>query len=161
MPRWLIYLVFSTITILAMAESVVFLAVGNRFGTNWTMAWVVFTFFLGYFILRVQGIKSLYRIHLKLQADLPPTKEMMDGILVVAGSVGLMVPGYLSDVGGVLLLFPPTRILTRQLIFYVFRNRFSLNRPMGYPAVSYETVVEAHATRQKQKKNTKKKKTQR
>jgi UPF0716 protein FxsA len=40
----------------------------------------------------------------------------VDGVLVIFGGVLLLTPGFITDVFGVLFLFPPTRILLRGLL---------------------------------------------
>jgi UPF0716 protein FxsA len=42
-----------------------------------------------------------------------PDAEIIDGFLVFAGAVLLLTPGFVSDVLGLCLLFPPSRLLLR------------------------------------------------
>ncbi len=42
-----------------------------------------------------------------------PADEILDGVLVVVAAVVLITPGFLTDVAGLLLLFPPSRTPVR------------------------------------------------
>ena len=42
-----------------------------------------------------------------------PTREVLDGVLVIFGGALLLTPGFITDILGLVLLFPPTRALVR------------------------------------------------
>ena len=42
-----------------------------------------------------------------------PHREVLDGFLILLAGALLLTPGFLSDVLGLVLLFPPTRIAVR------------------------------------------------
>jgi UPF0716 protein FxsA len=48
---------------------------------------------------------------------------VISGALALAGSVLLIVPGFITDVIGLLLLAPPTRMLARNAIARNFQSR--------------------------------------
>jgi UPF0716 protein FxsA len=41
---------------------------------------------------------------------------VVDGVLVIFGGVLLLTPGFITDIFGLLFLFPPTRVLMRRLL---------------------------------------------
>ena len=45
-----------------------------------------------------------------------PHREVIDGVLVIFGGVLLLTPGFITDIFGLLFLFPPTRVLLRGLL---------------------------------------------
>ena len=45
-----------------------------------------------------------------------PNQEMADGVLIAAAGALIMVPGFISDVVALFLLFPPTRRLVSRRI---------------------------------------------
>ena len=45
-----------------------------------------------------------------------PTREVLDGVLIVLGGALLLTPGFVTDVFGLLLLLPPTRAVVRRLL---------------------------------------------
>ena len=92
-------------------EAWLFLAIGSRVGLVATLAWILFSFLLGALLIRVEGLRMLFQIHVQLQRGVVPAQEMLSGLAVVLGGLLLMLPGYFTDVLGLLLLFPPTRWL--------------------------------------------------
>ena len=52
-----------------------------------------------------------------------PHKELADGILIFLGGVLMLLPGFLSDLVGLLFLFPPTRALLRSGILALIIRR--------------------------------------
>ena len=50
-----------------------------------------------------------------------PANELIDGGLVFAAGVLLLVPGFVTDAVGLLLLFPPTRAVFRHFLRRRFR----------------------------------------
>jgi UPF0716 protein FxsA len=57
-----------------------------------------------------------------IDAGQVPTDELIDGVLVLTGGILLILPGFISDVVGLVILFPPTRALVRR----VLRKRFTV-----------------------------------
>src|SRR5919198_2585401 len=45
-----------------------------------------------------------------------PTREVLDGVLVIFGGALLLTPGFVTDVFGLIFLLPPTRALIRRLL---------------------------------------------
>jgi UPF0716 protein FxsA len=56
----------------------------------------------------------------------PPAREVVDGGLVFTGGVLLIVPGFITDALGAVLLLPPTRALVRPLLVRNFWARMVL-----------------------------------
>jgi UPF0716 protein FxsA len=51
-----------------------------------------------------------------------PGREVLDGALVLIGGTLLMIPGFITDAVGILLLLPPGRIPLRWLLARNFRS---------------------------------------
>ncbi|MCG6886019.1 MAG: FxsA family protein [Proteobacteria bacterium] len=83
--------------------------VGDVIGAGWTVFLVVFTAVLGVWLLRVQGISTVYKVQATLeQGELPATAILEGMLLLVAGAL-LLTPGFVTDTIGFLLLIPPLR----------------------------------------------------
>ena len=48
---------------------------------------------------------------------------MLDGALIVIGGVLMMVPGFITDVMGLLFMLPPSRVLMRGLLLRNLQSR--------------------------------------
>jgi UPF0716 protein FxsA len=67
-------------------------------------------------LLRREGARTLAAFVEALRTRRPPHRELLDGMLIAAAGVLIVLPGFVSDVLGLLLLLPPTRALVRRRI---------------------------------------------
>jgi UPF0716 protein FxsA len=109
--------------VLPIAELYVIIQVGDAIGVWWTLALLIADSVLGSVLLRNQGRAAWRRFNETLAAGRPPAREVMDGGLVIFGGAFLITPGFITDILGVLLLFPPTRALFRRLLLRRYARR--------------------------------------
>ncbi len=109
----LLVLIFIVVPI---AELAILIQVGQWIGVWWTLALLVADAVLGSWLLRSQGRAAWRRFNEALVAGRIPHREVVDGVLVIFGGVLLLTPGFITDVFGLLFLFPPTRVLMRRLL---------------------------------------------
>ncbi|GAB4575856.1 MAG: hypothetical protein Tsb008_17880 [Rhodothalassiaceae bacterium] len=96
---------------LPLIEVAVFIAVGTRIGVAPVLILTIATAVLGLAIARAEGIETLARAREALHAGRPPVIEMVEGALLALAGLLLLVPGFLSDTAGALLLIAPLRRL--------------------------------------------------
>ena len=113
MPLLALILVFIVVPI---AELYVILKVGDAIGIGWTLLLLVADSLLGSALLRSQGRTVWRRFNATLSEGRMPHREVIDGVLVIFGGVLLLTPGFITDIFGLLFLFPPTRVLMRGLL---------------------------------------------
>jgi UPF0716 protein FxsA len=104
MPFVLLYLV---------VEIVALVALGSVIGLAWTLAVLLAGSVLGFWLARREGLRAAQALGRAVSERRVAHQELTDGMLVAAGGVLLFVPGLVTDVAGLLLLFPPTRSLVR------------------------------------------------
>ncbi len=97
-------------------ELYVLIQVGQEIGALWTVAILVADSILGSVLMRSQGRAVWRRFNEALSAGRPPAREVLDGVLIVAGGALLLTPGFLTDALGLSLLFPPTRAAVRRIL---------------------------------------------
>ncbi len=107
----------------ALAEVVVFIALGATFGWGWTILAAVLTSALGAVLLAKQGTKTLVELRLRAQEHRAPGTALGDAGLVAAGGALMILPGFIGDLLGLLCLLPFTRRLPRALIGRAVLNR--------------------------------------
>ncbi|MEA2297544.1 MAG: protein FxsA [Solirubrobacteraceae bacterium] len=108
---------------LPILELYVIVRVGEEIGTLWTVAALVATSMIGVRLVRAQGRAVLRNFGAAIAAGRPPAREALDGVLVFVGGALLIVPGFLTDVLGALLLLPPSRAVVRRLIVRHYAGR--------------------------------------
>jgi UPF0716 protein FxsA len=76
----------------------------------------------------------------------PPGREVVDGALALAGGVLIMIPGFITDAIGALLLLGPSRALARGALIRNFQSRLvvAATRFSRAPRSSYD--VDSTAT---------------
>ena len=104
------FVIFSALPVIEIA---LLIEVGKRIGTLWTVVLVIGTGLLGGVLLGVEGVGVFRRLKAEVAAGRVPGDQIIDGVLVVVGSLLLITPGVLTDATGILLMFPPTRYLVR------------------------------------------------
>ena len=107
------------------AELAVIIQVGQWIGVWWTIGLLLADSLLGSWLLRHQGRAAWRRFNEALRVGRVPTREVLDGTLVIFGGALLLTPGFITDVVGILLLVPPTRALFRALVRRLARRRFA------------------------------------
>jgi UPF0716 protein FxsA len=117
-PLWLLLIVF---IVVPLAELYVILQVaellgGGVQGALLTIALLALDSVLGAVLLRSQGKAVWRRFNAVLSEGRVPHREIVDGVLVIAGGALLLTPGFLSDIVGIVLLVPPTRAVVRRMV---------------------------------------------
>ncbi|MBO3732298.1 FxsA family protein [Glycomyces niveus] len=96
------------------AEAAAFFGLAYLIGFFYTVLVFVGTTALGIALVGYVGRKSLRAARDYLNSGGDPSRELPNGY-ALAGAVCLIVPGFVTDFIGLLLLFPPTRLLFRGL----------------------------------------------
>ena len=110
------FYLFLLFIIVPLAELYVIIQVGQAIGVLPTIALLLLDSILGSWLMRSQGRTAWARFTTATQAGRPPAREVLDGALVLLGGAFLLTPGFLTDILGFGLLFPPTRALARRVL---------------------------------------------
>jgi UPF0716 protein FxsA len=109
----LLVLIFIVVPI---AELALLIQVGQVIGVWWTVAILVADAILGSVLMRSQSRVAWRRFNAAVAEGRLPHREVVDGVLVIFGGVLLLTPGFITDILGLLFLFPPTRVVMRRLL---------------------------------------------
>ena len=85
-------------------EISVFISVGEEIGLNWTLAIVILTAVTGTWMMKRQGLKTLFRLQSQLNQGQLPLREVFDGFCLLLAGAFLLTPGFVTDGVGFLLL---------------------------------------------------------
>jgi UPF0716 protein FxsA len=116
--------------LMPLAEIAGFVVVGKAIGVWATLALVIFSAMLGAMLLRIQGIGILQRISAESRNGGDPGREMVHGAMIVVAAFLLLLPGFISDILGLLLFIPAVR----ELAWRYLRSRivvFGSSSPFG------------------------------
>jgi UPF0716 protein FxsA len=101
-----LFFLFTTVTFLELA---LIIKVGTKIGVLDTILLIILTGIAGAYLARSQGISILSRIQAQLHSGILPTDQMLSGLLVLAGGLLLLTPGFITDLLGLSLIVPVSR----------------------------------------------------
>lgn len=97
-------------------EITVLVIVGQAIGLLATVLLLIAASVLGMWLLRREGTRAFRALADAVRTRRAPHRELADGILIAAAGVLVLVPGFVSDLIALFLLFPPTRsIVTKRI----------------------------------------------
>lgn len=100
---------------LPLVELAVLIQVGSEIGAFNTIGLLIVVSMVGVWLAKRAGLGVIARMR-RTQADGEvPSRELMDGALILLAAVLLVFPGFVTDAVGILLLTPPVRIGVRTL----------------------------------------------
>jgi UPF0716 protein FxsA len=104
-------------------ELYVIIQVAQVIGGWETVALLIVESILGAWLMKRQGRGVLARIQMSLDAGRMPTKELVDGGLILFAGALMLTPGFVTDILGFVLLVPPTRALVRAALMRRYKDR--------------------------------------
>lgn len=123
-----------SLAIYLLAELAAVVAVAMLVGIGWTIVLLLGTGLIGAVLLRINGVKAMRSYREAVTESKPPGPAVVSGVLGVAGAVLLLLPGFVSDVAGLMCVLPGTRSLLRPLVTRFLEKRVdspSMNRFFG------------------------------
>jgi len=94
---------------LPLAEIAGFVLVGRQIGALATVALVLLSGIVGVALLRRQGFGVMSRVRAEMAAGRDPSAQLAHGVMILLAAFLLIVPGFLTDIAGLLLFIPPVR----------------------------------------------------
>jgi len=127
--------------LLLVVEVAVVAVVSSWIGFGWTLLVLLGTTLLGGWLVRREGARAWRSFSAAVAEGRPPGRSALDGMLILIGGLLVLLPGFVSDVLGLLCLLPPTRrLLGRALVGWALtRGRATVVRvratrgPAGAP----------------------------
>jgi UPF0716 protein FxsA len=122
---------FVVFLVVPLLELYVIIQVGQQIGALWTVVLLLLVSVVGTWLVRREGVRAWSNFRAALQGGRPPTAEVVDGALVLFGGALLLTPGFLTDILGLALVFPPTRAVVSRAVRARVRSRFGVTGFMG------------------------------
>ncbi len=114
--RLLLPLVVMGFILVSVAEVWLLTTVGHVIGVPWTLAILVAEALVGVWLMRREGRKAWAALTDAYATGKMPTGQLADAALVLVGGIMLILPGFFTDVIGLVCLLPVTRPIARRLI---------------------------------------------
>jgi UPF0716 protein FxsA len=125
---------FLAFTLIPITELYLLIKIGHYLGAFTTILIVIGTGFLGAYLAKLQGIRSLMRIRESMSRGEVPAEEMVDAMLIFVAGIVLLTPGLITDIAGLLILMPIPRMhfkrwLRKKFDQWIAENRVHIIRP--------------------------------
>ncbi|NML75505.1 membrane protein FxsA [Rhizobium sp. S-51] len=102
--------------LLPLAEIATFVFVGKYIGVLATLALIILSGVVGLLLLRIQGAGVLRRLQTESRNEKGSAREITRGAMIVVGAFLLLIPGFLTDILGILLFIPFVREFVWSLV---------------------------------------------
>jgi UPF0716 protein FxsA len=117
--------------IIPVVELYVIIQVGSWLGALPTIALLILVSVTGAWLVKREGLGAWARFRAQAEQGALPTNELLDGLLIMLAGALMLVPGFVTDVVGILLLIPPARAVVRALLVRRFQARLD-RATVGY-----------------------------
>jgi len=113
---------------LPILEIAVFILVGGQIGVLPTIGLVVLASIAGGILLRIQGFGALRRIQRDMEEQRDPGREIAHGAMIMLAGFLLLIPGFVTDIVGLLLFIP----FVRDVAWRFLRTRMTVIMPFSF-----------------------------
>ena len=110
-----------------LVEIYLFIKVGSQIGALNTILLILFTAVVGIWYARYEGFNTLKSGMSQLVRNELPLYEIISGAAIAFAALLLILPGFATDVIGILLVFP----LTRKIILSKYSKKNSSKRNLN------------------------------
>lgn len=117
-------------TLIPLVELYILIKAGGMIGALNTILIIAATGILGAALAKSQGLQVMRKINLSAEQGRFPAEELVDGLFILLGGFTLLTPGFLTDLLGLSMLFPPTRRLYKKLAKRIIQNKMETGQWM-------------------------------
>ena len=112
------------IIVIPVLEIYLLIKIGSQIGAITTILLIFTTAIIGIYYAKYEGLNTLRSGFSQLSRNETPAYEVISGAVIAFAAILLIIPGFLTDLLGFLLIFP----ITRKIIFGNFTKKFKRKR---------------------------------
>ena len=112
------------IIVIPVLEIYLLIKIGSQIGAITTILLIFTTAIIGIYYAKYEGLNTLRSGFSQLSRNETPAYEVISGAAIAFAAILLIIPGFLTDLLGFLLIFP----ITRKIIFGSFTKKFKRKR---------------------------------
>ena len=110
--------------------------IGAVIGAFNTILATLLTAVAGLYFVKLQGISTLYSALNSMRNEKTPFKEILSGFCLGVAAIFLIIPGFVTDALGILLLIPFTRDLI--LKFFIGEKNIKNSQNQNYDTIEVQ-----------------------
>ena len=111
------------IVLVPIIEIYLFIKIGSQIGAFSTISLIFITAFLGIIYARYEGFNTLKSGMSQIVKNEMPIYEIISGAALAFAAFLLILPGFATDILGLLIIFPPTRKLLLKKVSTKYSER--------------------------------------
>ena len=100
-----------SIILIPVIEIYLFIKIGSQIGALTTILLIFTTAIVGIYYAKYEGLNTLKSGFIQLSKNETPAYEIISGAALTFAALLLILPGFATDLVGLLIIFPPTRKL--------------------------------------------------
>ena len=108
------------IILIPVIEIYLLIKIGSEIGAIITILLIFATAIVGIYYAKYEGLNTLRSGFIQLNKNETPAYEVISGAAIAFAALLLIIPGFVADFVGFLLIFP----LSRRLIFNSFKKKY-------------------------------------
>ena len=117
-----------SIILVPVIEIYLLIKIGSQIGAITTIILIFSTAIVGVYYAKYEGLNTLKSGFTQLSKNETPAYEVISGAAIAFAALLLIVPGFVTDFFGFLLIFPPSRkILFKKFSKKANKNKFKKN----------------------------------
>ena len=135
--------IFFTIILVPAIEIYLLIKIGSQIGAITTIFLILTTAVVGIYYAKYEGLNTLKSGFLQLSKNESPTYEVISGAAIAFAALLLIIPGFMTDVIGFLLIFP----ISRKFIFSKFSQKYKYKENLkkkDYIDGDFEDIEDDH-----------------
>ena len=113
--------IFLSIILIPIIEIYLLIKIGSEIGAITTIILIFVTAIVGVYYAKYEGLNTLKSGFVQLSKNETPAYEIISGAAIAFAALLLIIPGFVTDVLGFLIIFP----ISRKFIFNKFIKKFN------------------------------------
>ena len=116
--------IFLSIILIPIIEIYLFIKIGSQIGAFSTIFLILTTAIVGVYYAKYEGLNTLRSGFIQISKNETPAYEVLSGAAIAFAAILLIIPGFLTDIFGFLLILP----LSRKFIFSNLKRKFETKK---------------------------------
>tara|TARA_Y100001936_G_C15494612_1_gene370158 strand:+ start:32 stop:460 length:429 start_codon:yes stop_codon:yes gene_type:complete len=135
--------IFFIIILVPAIEIYLLIKIGSQIGAITTILLIFSTAIVGIYYAKYEGLNTLKSGFLQLSRNESPTYEVISGAAIAFAALLLIIPGFMTDIVGFLLIFPVSRKLIFSKISKKYKYKENLKKK-DYIDGDFEDIEDDH-----------------
>jgi len=106
-------------------ELYLLIEIGKHIGVIATVGIIILTGLIGAYLVRSQGFMMLRKIRDDLHQNILPGDSLLQGVIILAGGIFLITPGFITDIAGFIFLIPVSRQIVKKYLLAWLKEKIN------------------------------------